>query len=400
MPRVHIDRITSEFYILRLDDNETKYFEALWYIPEGVTYNSYLLVTADGAVLFDTWKATYADLFVETLRKVIDLRDLKYIVIHHMEPDHSGALPKLLNECCYKPTLVGHPLVKNMLSSFYGIEAPFRAVRDLDTLVVGNTNLRFIYIPWLHWPETIATYIENLRALLTCDAFGGFGVLPALFDDDDSIVEKYLPMVRKYVVTVVGHYREHIVKNIEKIRKIGIDIGIVAPSHGLVWRRRPYTVIDYYARLAKAEPMERKVVVVYSSMYGFVEQSINIVLEELSKRGFAARVFAFRDRERAEVSDIISEAIDAYAIVVGASTYENKLFPEIEHVLRLLVHKVNAEKPLLVLSTYGWGSVAENRVKNLLEGSRFRLIDVVSIRGRLQKDDVERIRKAVTKLLQ
>ncbi len=384
---------------MRLDDNETKYFEALWYIPEGVTYNSYVLTTDEGAVLFDTWKATYADLFVETLRKVIDLRDLRYIVIHHMEPDHSGALPKLLNKCSHKPTLVGHPLVKNMLSSFYGVEAPFRAVRDLDTLALGNMNLRFIYIPWLHWPETIATYIENLRALLTCDAFGGFGILPALYDDEYSIVEKYLPMVRKYVATIVGHYCDHITKNIEKIRKIGIEISIVAPSHGLVWRRRPYAIIDYYAKLAKAEPAGRKVVVIYSSMYGFVEQIISIILEELSKRGFTVRIFAFRDRERAEMSDVISEAIDAYAIIIGASTYENELFPEIEHVLRLLARKINAEKPLLVFSVYGWGSVAERRVKSLLEGSKFKLVDTISVRGKPQEDDTQRIREAIAKLL-
>ena len=116
MPKVHVDEVVKDLYVLRVDDDEVKYFEALWYIPEGVTYNSYILITNEGALLFDTWKGKFSDLFIDTLKKVIDLRDIRYVVLHHMESDHSGSLPKLLKKHNLKAIIIGHPLVKNMIT--------------------------------------------------------------------------------------------------------------------------------------------------------------------------------------------------------------------------------------------------------------------------------------------
>ncbi|MEM2201225.1 MAG: FprA family A-type flavoprotein, partial [Ignisphaera sp.] len=169
--KVHIDKVVENMYMLRLDDDEVKYFEALWSIPEGITYNSYILLTDEGAILFDSWKHTYSELFLETLRKVVDLKDIKYIIIHHMEQDHSGSIPKILEVVNDNITVVGHPIVRDLISSFYRVKFSFKAVKDLEGMVVGGKKLRFIYIPWLHWPDTIATYIEDLKALLSCDAF-------------------------------------------------------------------------------------------------------------------------------------------------------------------------------------------------------------------------------------
>ncbi|MEM3980403.1 MAG: FprA family A-type flavoprotein, partial [Ignisphaera sp.] len=136
MPKIHIDKVVENLYILRVDDDEVKYFEALWSIPEGITYNSYILITNEGVVLFDSWKHTYADLFIEALHKVVDLKDIKYVVIHHMEQDHSGSLPKLLELVDRNVTVLGHPIVKDMLSSFYGIKPVFKAVKDLEDIVI------------------------------------------------------------------------------------------------------------------------------------------------------------------------------------------------------------------------------------------------------------------------
>jgi flavorubredoxin len=399
MPRVYVDKVVEDLYILRVDDDETRYFEALWSIPEGITYNSYVLLTSEGAVVFDTWKHTYADLYVKTLRRVVDLRDVKYIVTHHTEPDHSGSLPKLLEVTGNAPTVLGHPIAKQLISAFYGIEPRFRAVKDLEELVVGGKKLRFIYIPWLHWPDTIATYIADYGALLTCDAFGGFGLPKTLYDDDEAVVEWYKPFVRKYVVDIVGHYREYIVKNIEKIRSLNIDVKIVAPAHGLVWRRNPKEVIDLYYDIGSAKPSEGKVLVVYSSMYGIQEKSMNIVIEELRARGFKTVTHKFTDREHASLGDVLADAIDAEAIVIGISTYDAAPFALVELVIKLLVEKVNAEKPVLIITTFGWGKLSEDTIKNLFSSSRFRIVDIVSVRGAPQKSDVERLKQGVEKLV-
>jgi len=397
VPRTHVDKVARDLYVLRLDDDETKYFEAIWYIPKGVTYNSYVLVTDEGAVLFDSWKHTYSELFINTLHNVVDPKDIKYVVIHHMEPDHSGSIPKLLERCGCNPTVLGHPLVGNMLRSFYGVEARFTPVKDMEEVSVGGRNLKFIYIPWLHWPDTIATYIKDSGILLTCDAFGGFGIPPAIYDDDDAVVEWYLPLVRKYLATVVGHYREHIVKNVDKLAKLNLEVRTIAPAHGLIWRRNPKIIVDIYYRLARAEPSGRKVVIVYDSMYGFVEQAVKVLAEELSRRGYEVRLFPFTDRDHAHVSDIIGEVLDSYAVILGLSTYEGKIFPQMEYVVRLLIDKVNAEKPVLLVTTYGWGKVSEEYLRSLLKGSQFKVVDVVHIHGAPRGEDIERLRQAAGK---
>lgn len=398
--KVHIDKVIENLYILRLDDDEVKYFEALWSIPEGITYNSYILVTDEGAVLFDSWKYIYAELFLETLRRVVDPKDIKYVVVHHMEQDHSGSIPKLLEVVNNSVTVVGHPIVRDMLSTFYGVKFLFKAVKDLEGMVIGGKKLKFVYIPWLHWPDTIATYIEDSKALLSCDAFGGYGIPSVLYDDDPHVIEQYLPLVRKYVATVVGRYREYIVKNIEKIAGLNLEVKLIAPAHGLVWRNNPKVIVDYYYRLGLAKSDLKKVVVIYSSMYGLVEKSVQIIVDELTKKDLNVKVFAFTDMKQASISDIVGDSIDAYAIILGASTYENKLFPQIEYVIKMLVDKVNAEKFVVVVNTFGWGKVSADYIKSLFNGSRFNILEVVNVRGAPGDKDIEKLRLVAEKLLQ
>lgn len=398
MSRVYVEEIAENLYMLRVDDYDTKYFEALWNIPEGITYNAYVLTTDEGAVLFDTWKQSYADLFLETLRRVVDPRDIKYAVVHHMEPDHSGSLPRLL-DVNSDITVVGHPIARGLIVAFYGREPRFRAVKDLEVLDVGDEKLRFIHIPWLHWPDTIATFLENRKVLLSSDAFGGYGAPPSIYDDDPGVVERYMPMVRKYLATVVGHYREYIVKNIDKIASLGIDLEVVAPAHGLVWRRRPKTIVEFYRRLGNAEPEKGKIVVIYSSMYGFAQKTVNALVTEVLPQSTRVKTFGFTDVEQASIGDILGESIDAQAIVLCISNYEGRLFPTMEHVVKVLGQKVNAEKPIVVVNTYGWGKISEEYVRSLLAGTRLKLVDIVYIRGSPRAEDIERLRQAIGKLL-
>lgn len=204
-----MDRVVEDLYIFRIDDDETNYFEALWSIPEGVTYNWYLLLSGDKTVLFDGWKREYAGKLVEILREVADPRDVDYVVVHHMEQDHSGSLPKILEVNGGRAEVLGHPLTGRMIRAFYGLNPRFRGVKDGESFLVGGKTLRFLYTPWLHWPETIMTYIVEDAVLLSCDAFGSFSIPPALFDSDEQVVSDYFKHVRKYVVDIVGRYSDY-----------------------------------------------------------------------------------------------------------------------------------------------------------------------------------------------
>ena len=396
--RTFVKKITEDLYLLRIDDDQTKYFEALWSIPEGVTYNAYLLITSDKVVLFDSWKRTYENEFIKCLEKVVDLKDIDYIVIHHMEQDHSGAIPKVLEINGNKAEVWGHPLVKKMLESFYGISPKFKALADGEEISVSGKKLQFIRTPWLHWPETIMTFISDDQILLSGDAFGGFSTPPTIIDDE-KVVSEYLEHVRKYVVTIVGHYSEHILKAVEKLRTSGLTFKIIAPAHGLVFKNNPGLIVDYFVKLAKGIPEKNKIVVVYSSMYGSVEKAILAAVEELEKNNFKPVIHKFTDTEQSNIGDVISNIVDAQAVIIGAATYEGDVFPYIRYLLDLLDKKVKLEKPVLVISSYGWGGVAGLKISKKLSESGFKVVDKIEFHGQPSESDLENVKRSVRSLI-
>lgn len=397
MVRVIREKVVENVYLIRLDDDETKYFEGLWFIPEGITYNSYVVFTGNEVVVVDTWKTSYADLFLETLKELVDPRSVTKIIISHMEPDHSGALPKLLEANNYKALVLGHPLSKNLMKFFYGVEPRFKPVADGEEFLLGNTRVKFIYTPWLHWPETIMTYVDGVKILFSGDAFGGFSIPKTVFDEDD-VVEDYMVFARKYFASIIGYYREHVVKNIEKLEGLNIKPSIIAPLHGLVWKNKPETILNYYMKWGRALSSPRKVVIVYSSMYGFVDRAVKEVIAELEKKGVKPVVYTFNDREHSNIAEILGDVIDAEAIVIGTSTYEASVFPLMDFLVGLLTRKIHAFKKVIVLAAYGWGGIAGKQVSQKLSSGGFNVVDVIEFRSSLGEEDKKKIREAVKKL--
>lgn len=400
MIRVHVDKVIDELYVLRIDDNDTKYFEALWYIPEGVTYNAYLLLS-DKIVLFDTWKHTYSKEFIENLSKIIDLKDIDFIVLHHMEQDHSGSLPRILELNNYRATILAHPLAKDMIEAFYGVKPKFKPIRDGEVLNIGEYSLKFLYTPWLHWPETMVTYIKELSILLTCDVFGGFSIPRTLYDSEmsEKDLEEYLAYTKKYVVTVVGHYKDRIIKNVNKILSQGLDIKIIAPAHGLIWRRNPRLIINKYIEWAEGKHTKRKVTVIYDSMYGYVKKAIELLTDELLRNNVEIKIYAFNEKFRPHISDILSDIVDSSALVIGVSTYEADVFPEIMNTINLIAKKASYSKPVVVISVYGWGGIAGKKVSKLLANAKYRVIGVLELKGLAKPDMVQSIKDLAKNLI-
>ncbi len=376
------------FKLLRLDDDEIRYFESLWLIPEGITYNAYLLPTSEGWVLFDTWKVGYEARFMEVLKSAVDPREIRYLVIHHMEPDHSGAVKALLEE---NPGIevIGHPMTRSMLESFYGLRPRFRTVRDGEELRVGEYTLKFIYAPWLHWPETIFTYVKEIGALLTCDAFGSYSIPPKVFDDELSKeeLEMYRFSTRKYMATVVGHYLPFVGKAIKKVNELGLEVKMILPSHGLIWRR-PAEIMRYYERWSAGESVSgvKKVVVVYGSMYGFVEAAVREATKILEGEGVLHAIYRFVDDYRDEISDLMGDLINASGIILGTATYEAGIHPLMRFVVDLMIEKIPKNKTVLIITNYGWGGVAGKLLKKELEEAGFKVHSIVEFRaGQLQK---------------
>ncbi|MGC8975753.1 MAG: FprA family A-type flavoprotein [Thermoprotei archaeon] len=393
MELVEVREILKDFVILRVFDKNIKYFESLWEIPEGITYNSYVLRTSEGSILFDTVKQNFSREYIDALRRVVDLRDIRYVVIHHMEPDHSSSLKALSELSEFRAEVLGHPLTAKLIKSLLGIDVKFRSVRDGEELRVGDTVLKFLHVPWLHWPETIFTYVEGLKALITCDAFGAYSIPPYIISDLAELKTRYARFMKKYFVNIIGHYRDNVIKALDKVAVLNLKIELVAPSHGavLLGANTVSEVFKLYRFWAEGKPENKKLVVLYTSMYGYNEVIVKKLLEMINRDDIRVEVFKFTSDHRDSISDFLGEVIDAKVIVLITSTYDNSVFPIVKYVLSLLISKSNAEKPFYLITTYGWNDSASREIRSLLAASKFRLSGELSINSLLSEADIQRL---------
>lgn len=405
MPKVWTERILDdpELYLIRIDDDRIKYFEATWDIPEGITYNAYLMKLKDTVVLFDITKKEYTEEFMEALKGIVDPKEITHIIIHHTEPDHSGALPAVLEANGYRAQLIGTSFAKRFLEGFYGekVVENFYAIKDGEDMNIGGKTFRFITVPWLHWPDTMITYVVEDKLIFSCDAGGGYSIPPVIDDSDEKVIEEYLPHVTKYIVTVIGHYHKYIVQNIKKLKELGIvqEARMILPGHGLIWRKNPMRIFEHYEAVGAGKVKKGKVLIIYDSMYGFVERRMEIVLDELRKHGLNPVVYKFTDKEAPAVSDILGNVPDSEALIIGASTYEAEIHPRIRYALYEILDKANYEKPVLIVGAFGWAGVAGKKIETLITRSKFDHVDTVESRGWPTPEDEERLRKGVRKLV-
>lgn len=395
-PQTIIQEVAPSLYLLRVNDRQTRYFEALWEIPEGITYNAYLLKTSEGAVLFDGWKQPFTDAFVDALKQLTPLDEIKHIVIHHMEPDHSGTLPKILALTEGKPTVWGHPFTQRLIAGLYGLQPAFQAVKSGARLTFGGRELVFYHAPWLHWPETIVTHLPQDNLLLTGDIFGGYGIPEGVFDDEVALLDHWLDLARKYTISVIGHYKDKIGKNIQTLAdKYGLQPSMILPAHGLLWRQAPQRVVQAYLDWGAGKPQPGKVTVVYSSMYRYVERAVQVAVDELRAQGFRPVVHRMVDDERAGLADILSDLADSEAIVLGTETYESDIFPLTEFLLHEMVNKVAFAKPLLAIAVFGWAAAAGKKLRTLLDNAPYEPVRIVEFKGLLTEASEAQIREGV-----
>ncbi len=404
MVKYLVRELIKDVYLLRLDDVRTKYFEGLWYIPEGVTYNAYLVTTEEGAVLLDGWRGNYSEEFIEAVKEVTDLKDIKYVIIHHTEPDHSGSLPKLIEATGGASKLLGTAMAKNLLNALLGIDVSgFKVLKDGEVIKLGSKSLKFIYTPWLHWPDTAMTYYVEGKVLFTGDAFGGYSIPPSITDDNPEVVRKYLPYARKYFANIVATYKQHVPKAVSKLNSLGIEVKVIAPLHGLVWVKDPSIIINAYLSWSEGRKygdVGKKVVITYGSMYGDVAKVCEEVAKELSSAGIEVKVFRFDSMVQDPISEVIGESIDADLIVIGASTYDAGTFPPTEYLVRVMNKKFRGlRKSIAIITSYGWGSVADRELSKLLSEAGLEVAKVIKYRGKPTKEVIEGAKKELINLI-
>ena len=382
MASVRVEEIEEGIHLLRVDDPYTGFFEALWEIPEGITYNAYLIRTQEGAVLVDGWKEAFASRLVEELESLVEPGELRYIVLNHLEPDHTGSLPAVAKWAPGARILATGHAARMLRESMPWLGDRVRVVRDGEAVELGGERLVFIHTPWLHWPETMVTWLPGRRVLMSCDVFGGYGIPLGVFDDECTRPGEALRSLKKYVVTVIGHYRQWIARGLSKLREAGVEPRVIAPGHGLLWRSNVAAVVEAYRRLAAGEPEEGKVLVLYASMYGSMERLARSLACSLARRGLRPVLYGYTDTGRPSLSELLTDAAEAEALVVLSPTYEAGVFPLLRWALEEICWKTGGEgRKAVVVAGYGWGGATGRELEKTLRGCGYRVEAVLEHRG-------------------
>ncbi len=361
-----------------VNDRTTPLFEGLWPIDrEGVSYNAYL-VRGEKTALIDAAKDFKLDDLLAQMRSLIDPAELDYIVVNHMEPDHTGVLRTLMRLAPRAELLCSKRAVK-MLAAYYGITERIRPVADGEEIDLGGKRLRFIDAPMLHWPETMMTFETTQGVLFSCDVFGSYGAFQgALCDDRCRRLDFYEREALRYYVNIVSLFPKAVLKALGKLE--AVPVRVIAPSHGLIWRKEPQRIVSLYRQWASyaLEGPPPGVTLLYATMYGNTEKVVDAVAAGVVRAGLPVEVF---DVHRHHVSYILPSLYTRRGVVIAAPTYEGGLFPLVAHVLDMAERKRMAGRKVAYLGSYGWGGGAAREVKRWAEALKWEMGETLAFHG-------------------
>ena len=368
-------QLSENIYYVGVNDRHTDLFENHMELPFGVSYNSYLIVD-EKVALIDPVEANFLEEYLFKVKSVLQGRKVDYLIINHDEPDHSSTVAAVLREYP-EVQVVGNAKTFAPLEAFYGPIENKKVVAEGETLCLGTHTLQFFMAPMVHWPESMVTYEQSSKIVFSNDAFGGFGALNGGIFDDQVNLAFYEDEMRRYYANIVGKVAMQALKAIEKLS--ALEIKMIAPSHGLVWRSNLAWVIGKYTQWSKQES-EEGVVVVYGSMHGNTARMAEIVARGAAEAGIKeVKVY---DVAKTEVSFIMSDIWKYKGVIIGACAHYGNMFPN----MTLLVHEINEFKPKdKCYATFGGMSWSGGGVKTLAkyaeEGKWNLVAESVEVKG-------------------
>ena len=386
-----VRKVTEDIYWLGVNDEELRIFEGIHPIPEGVVYNSYLLVD-EKTVLFDTADKRVKDQFLENLKHALDGRPLDYFVVQHMEPDHSYCT-QLILELYPEVTLITNE--KNFLiMRQFGVKVNHEDIVEVaegDTMTFGKHTIAFVFAPMVHWPEVMVSYDVTNGVLFSADAFGSFGHLEGkLFGDEVEDYDKeWGEKARRYFTNIVGKYGPHVQHILGKAGTI--DIKMILPLHGHVWRRDFGYLIEKYDKWSRYEPEEKGVLIVYGSMYGNTEKAVEVFRDMLTEKGITN--VATYNVSNTDVSYLISETFRLSHLVIACPTYNLGMFPLMHnYLLRLKALNVR-NRTVGIIENGSWAPKAGDLIQDFFDNELKEMTvldDRVTVISALQEmNDIE-----------
>ena len=386
-------RLGQDIFWIGMNDRSTDLFEGIWPLPNGISYNSYL-INDRKKVLIDSVKESYGGQLIDEISKLVEPSELDYVVVNHMEPDHSGTL-RSIRRLAPEVEFIGTSKTKDMLKSYYGITEGIRVINDGEELDLGDKTLRFYETPFVHWPETMMTYLSDDGILFSCDAFGSFGVLNGGIFDDELDISEYETESLRYFSNIVGTYTATVQVALKKLADL--DIETIAPSHGPIWRENPEYIVDAYDRWSKMEG-ESGVTLVYGSMYGNTLKAAEEIVKGLRSAG--CENFKMLDASRNHRSFLLAEAWRRKGLIVGAPTYDSGIYLPVKKFMDLLRKKQLKNRISAFFGSYGWGGGALKGMKSISEDLRWEVVSELEFEGSPGKEiitEAEKMGRTVAK---
>ena len=350
--------IKNKVYYVGVNDRNKSLFEGLWPLPNGVSYNSYL-IDDDKVVLVDTVEVDFFTQFIENIKEVIGERPIDYLVVNHMEPDHSGSIA-LLQKYYPDIKIIGNKKTFGMLEGFYGLTENLVEVKNGDFIETGSHTLNFVLTPMVHWPETMVTLETTDNILFSGDAFGCFGALNGgIIDEEINCDTFWLEMVR-YYSNIVGKYGVPVQNALKKLA--GVQIDYICATHGPVWHQYISKVIDMYDRMSRYET-EEGLVICYGTMYGNTERMAEQIARAASQAGI--KNIVMYNVSKTHHSYIIRDVFRYKGLIVGAPTYNAGLYHEMDVLLNELANKDIKNHLIGWFGSHCWASKAVAEIQKL-----------------------------------
>lgn len=385
---MNIRKITPHVHYVGINDRTTHKFENLWPLPFGVSYNSYLVTGSEKVVLIDTVNEGSFHSFLLNIHNEIGERNIDYLIVNHMEPDHSGAIPEILN--AYPDLkIIGNKVTLGMLKGFYGVDdGRFLEIKDFETLSLGDITLQFILTPLVHWPETMMTFVEEENVLFSGDAFGCFGALNGGVIDFEMDTDWYFNEMYRYYSNIVGKYGKPVQMALKKTNNLSVKY--LCSTHGPVWYDRIKDVIDIYNRLSLYEG-ENGVTIVYGSMYGNTGHVAEVIARRLAERGIKS--IKIHNAGKSEMSYMISDAFRYKGLIVGSPTYSGRLFPPIEDFMTAMEVREVKNKIMATFGSFTWASGACKMMSECMGRMKMEPVATMDMKQAPSDSDIESAHK-------
>ena len=390
-------KVTDNIIWVGGTDRRLHLFENLFPIPRGITYNSYVILDEKTA-LMDTVDSSISKQFMENVAYTLNERELDYVVVNHVEPDHCAELLQIINQHP-ETKIVGNQLTIQMIRQFFDKDLSDRViiVSEGEELCLGSHTLQFVMAPMVHWPEVMMCYEKSEKILFSADAFGTFGALSGgLFSDEYEFEKEWLEDARRYYTNIVGKYGMQ-VQNVLK-KASGLDIQMIAPLHGPVWRSNLGWFIDKYDKWSRYDPEDQSVLIVYGSIYGNTENAMNIIANKLSERG--VRNIKMYDVSNTHISELISESFRCSHILLAAPTYNSEVFPPMQHYLSDLKNLKIEKRKIAVIDNGTWALTGGKLICKQLETMKdiTLLKPCLNIKSTLKEEELPRVDELVEQI--